>query len=115
MRRIAAADLVNPDRNPLEAAALGRLGKLDVSVPTHVVAAHYFRHDDQGLLVVTIMLPDPTQSDSLMRRTESWTGRWVPLLHRGFDAQLSAADITATLARDPAMPAAATKAGTRLP
>ncbi len=103
LRRMTTSTLVDP-RNPLENRSFERLGKLGIEVPKHALASIYDRHDDHGGLSVTILLPDPNQSDSLVHRVDAWTRRWVPLLHRGFDGTLAATDVTPTLARDPTAP-----------
>jgi hypothetical protein len=101
-RRLLTAPLAAPDSpSPLQQGA--RLGKLDIEVPAHLLASHYFRSDAGGELAVTIMLPDPAGSSVVMRRTEAWMQRWVPLLHRGFDGSLTPLGVTAALARDPAL------------
>ena len=102
-RRLATAALIDPaGQDPLESKAFARLGSQGIEVPAHLLTSRYFRHDQRGALLVTILLPDPATNDAvLMRRADAWMQRWVPLLHHGFDGTLKQADITAALARDP--------------
>ena len=100
LRRLATSELV-ASRNPIESRAFGRLGKLDVAVPAHLLAVRYYRHDHGATLAVTTLLPDPNESASLVRRTDAWARHWVGLLHRGFDSALVARDVSGAPARDP--------------
>ena len=99
-RSIAASKLMDP-ANPLESHVLTRLGGLDIAVPAHLLVSLYYRHVDGATFSVATMLPDPSESAALMRQVETWMRRWVPLLHRGFDAALEPSDIKPKLAHDP--------------
>jgi hypothetical protein len=104
VRRLLTAHLTEPDRpDPLDQKAFARLGKLEIEVPAHLLASRYFRRDGNSELSVTVMLPDPAESSTVMRRTEAWMQRWVLLLHRGFDGALKPSNVTTSLARDPAV------------
>ncbi len=100
MRRLATAALVDAP-NPLQSRTFRRLGTLGIAVPSHLLSSFYFRHSDHAGLGVTILLPDPVESAGLALRVEGWMRRWVPLLHSGFDNDLTAASVRPNLAHDP--------------
>lgn len=101
-RRLDADDLRRTETHDrLLKDALVRLHQIDVDVPDQLVLADYVRTDDGGGLDVRLYLPGGAAQ---ARRTEQWTQRWVPLLHRGFSGDLKAQDVRQTLGRDPGTP-----------
>ena len=106
MNRMATAALKGTgtaSQDPLMARSLEKLDKLGVTLPASLVASTYIRADDDGVLKVIVLLPEPASGNSaFIHQTENWMQRWSPLLHKGFDGVLKPVDVTPVLARDPA-------------
>ena len=78
---------------------LDRLQKMGVTMPGHMIVLNYLRSDETGWCQVLLMLPD--RHDESNRKLQAWARRFVPLLHKGYESTLTAADLAA-IGRDPA-------------
>jgi hypothetical protein len=78
---------------------LARLQEMGVAVPEHMLGLDYVRSDPTGWLTVLLLLPG--EQPGTGRRMQVWVRRFAPLLHKGFDGTLGAAELTPALAHDP--------------
>ncbi|HET9019550.1 MAG TPA: hypothetical protein VFN46_08190, partial [Acetobacteraceae bacterium] len=59
--------------------------------------------DERGWLTTLLLLPDRNADRTAAGRPlQAWIRRYAGVLHKGFDAMLTPADLTPSVVRDPA-------------
>jgi len=85
--------------DPVLRRGFGRLQEMGVAAPGHMLGLDYVRSDPTGWMTVLLLLPGEQPAAS--RRIQGWVRRFAPLLHKGFDGTLVAAELTPAVVHDP--------------
>jgi len=85
--------------DPVLRRGFGRLQEMGVAAPGHMLGLDYVRSDPTGWMTVLLLLPGEQPGAS--RRIQGWVRRFAPLLHKGFDGTLVAAELTPAVVHDP--------------
>ncbi|MBE7213268.1 MAG: hypothetical protein INR65_19820 [Gluconacetobacter diazotrophicus] len=59
---------------------------------------NFYASNDSGWELEQVMIPDP---GGVTTKVSAWADRFLPVLRRGYESGLSAADLTPGITRDP--------------